>query len=195
MNFNNSLTDVANAALSALGQPPVNSIESDVASARTCRLHLDACIRYEQQLFAWNELRMVRALEPLTDTAAAAILASEGKYSFLLPGDLLQVINFDVFPIEYRSGRVLCGFPLLTVEYTRFSPAPSEWSPELFRVVCGALAAAIAKVLTGDQKLADYQTSQLVGITRPDAYRMQLNAHGHSNYRDDDSDYRACHER
>ena len=47
MNFNNSLTDVANAALSAIGQPPVNSIESDVASARTCRLHLDACIRHE----------------------------------------------------------------------------------------------------------------------------------------------------
>lgn len=191
MNFNNSLTDVANSALAAIGQSPVNSIESDSASARTCRLHLDACIRREQQLFQWNELRMVRALVPLTDTEATAIREAEGLYSFLLPGDLLQVISFSVSPIEYRGGRVLCGWPELTVVYVRFSAVPGEWSPELFRVVCSALAAAVAKVLTGDQKIADYQLNQLTAIDRPDAYRVQVQARGLQNYRDEDSDYRS----
>lgn len=189
MNVNNSLTDVANAALSDLGQPPVASIDSNDATARYCRLNLERIIGQEQQRFDWNELRSTKAMVRLADDTANGIQASEGLFSYLPPGDVLQARDYSVQPVKFRDGRLLSGSPMLSMTYTRFSLVPSEWSRELFRVIVCALAACVCKLVTGDQKLADYHAARLDKIERPDAYKAQRDALGPTNYRDRESTY------
>jgi hypothetical protein len=190
MNANNSLTDVANAALALLGQSPITSIDSNDSAARSCRAHLDAVLREEQQRFPWSELRTVADLAQTVHLAAQA----QGWTAFAKPGNLLQVVSWSA-PVVFRDGVVLAQVPALSAEYIKFSETVAEWSPELFRVVAGALAAAIARVMTGNEKLAQQLEARLIQVTRPEAYRAQQSGTGPQNWRENDSEYRNCYGR
>lgn len=186
MNRNNTLTDVANAALALMGETPLNSIEATDSKARVLRLRLEAVIRQEQQLFDWHELREVAELTRFADAKADAVFASEGLYSFMPPADHLQ--TREASGVFYpRGGRMLALGETLTLTYTRYCEEPAGWSPELFDVVAGALAADTCTLISQNAKLAGELLQKFLTLTRPRAHRMQGEALGRQNYRDNDT--------
>jgi hypothetical protein len=185
-----TLTDVANAALKLLGQGPIAAIGGTDAPARHCNAQIDSVLREEQRRFPWNELRTYADCVSVSFPTAEA----QGWHAFSKPTGFLQVVSWSA-PVVFRDNKLLTGEATLSAEYIKFSNDPDTWSPELFRVVAGALAAAVARVMTGNEKLAQQLEARLIQVTRPEAYRDQRNEMGPQDWRETDSDYRNCYGR
>lgn len=129
----NSETEVANAALIAVGEAQVTSIDQDSTAARLCaRLlprHRDGLLRE----FDWNFARAQAALAALDETPAHTWL-----YAYQLPADCLALLGSDIdtsdrvgsaeaAPWEVQGRRVLTGIPApLNIVYTRQVTAVGE---------------------------------------------------------------------
>lgn len=119
-------TEIANIALTLLGQPRVLSIDDDKASARTLKsvwnVERQSAIREGSWNFATKRAQLA---------ASATIVSYPFTYGYPLPADnlrLIEVLDFDFESWQFEGGAVLCDVrgPIY-VRYLRDVPTIAEW--------------------------------------------------------------------
>ena len=92
-----SLTDVANLALTYLGERSINNIDDpNNTLSQQMRRWMDVCIKEAQTTIHWDELYTYSKPDFVTDSYAGV----DGQYQYILPADFLHVIE---------SADLICG--------------------------------------------------------------------------------------
>jgi hypothetical protein len=130
-------TDIANRALSLLGEPSISSIEENTPNAISCRLHFetvrDALLRSHGWDFATTRVTLSRS----------AYAPSFGwAYGYHLPADFVRLVTFnDANADEARTSFEIEGGQLLThsgaaqISYVRRITDPNEFDALFLDVV------------------------------------------------------------
>jgi hypothetical protein len=147
-------TDIANQALSRLGQPMISDIEENMPGAIACRTHYemvrDSLLRQHPWNFAASRAEL---------TASATAPAFGWAYSYPLPSDGLRLLTLNgVQASKCSSEFVLEGGHLLTnageakITYVRRIVDPTAFDPIFCEVLILRLAAALAVAITGSEE-------------------------------------------
>lgn len=153
-----TLTEVANLALSVIGHTRINNLETDQQDyARTIRDSMETVLREEQADYPWAELRREVALQQASDqpddesyvayNIPADVLAIYGIYDdtpYTRVGDQIRILTYD-----YSVDAV----PVLV--YQGASTNPDEWSTWLLACIYTALASRLAMPLTQEAAIAN----------------------------------------
>lgn len=143
MDIPSTLTDIANLALTSIGEDTITSIDAETARARKVRVVLYQNIREVQRLIDWPELRVRKTL-----TQHASML-TDTIYKYLLPTNFLEVISTDDDINWFLQDSYFCtGSSTAEITYKKYSQEPSEWSADLVEMVYRKVAVSIAPLLT-----------------------------------------------
>lgn len=152
--------DVANAALSLLGETPsLVALTDEVPNARLINARYNNIRRSVLRMHAWNAATRRAALVQLVGTPA-----SEWDFAYILPDDFVRVIEVrddaDIllpFSIELHSSgaptnalarSLLCDFGAVVLRYVADQEA-ALLDPLLFNVTAHAIALEISNKITG----------------------------------------------
>lgn len=177
-----SLTDIANLALSYIGEATINNINtSNDQTSLTMRRWIDSCIKEVQVMVNWDELytgdpndiSAAITLTSITDSYAGV----QGQYQFVLPANFLQVLETNSFPpgtlpsqVDSRFGaepnwKLQNGYLIARVEnfemfYQRLELDPSKWSTQMTEMIYLYLASKVCFQITDDNQLAQQVAAQ-----------------------------------
>ena len=164
-----SLTDIANLALSLMGQAPIKSIDNpNTQDAKTMRQWLPVIIKEVQIDIHWPE--NYTDLVPLT--VAKEDFVVPGQFKYILPTDFLQLYEITADPniatsptVDARTWAnpwwsIQAGFLICLVEntqimYGRFNQTVADWSTQQREVIYTTLAAKLALEITNSEKIQD----------------------------------------
>lgn len=166
-------TEIANMALSKIGQYELVNIIEDSQVGRYCRLFLPQVRRHLLREHAWNFATLFAQLPPNTVTNEAP-----WEYRYKMPDNYLQLLNawhdnerchkIDRFNIAGRSFYV--DEPLVWIEYIGDMCNPNGWEPNFTECVILKLAAELAIPITGNAGLRNQFTQELRQIAIPEAH-------------------------
>ncbi|HLD89474.1 MAG TPA: hypothetical protein VI911_00385 [Patescibacteria group bacterium] len=147
----NTLTAIANLALTLLGEATISSIDSTDARAVVARRVFPQVLREVQSSYRWPELIVEWA-----PTAAEETNSADDLYRFELPAACLRILDI----MTDRAYRVEGGYLITaeeepTVRYLAYSETPGDWSTQLVQCVVHKLAIEIAPTLTEGLKRRD----------------------------------------
>jgi len=152
-----TLTDVANLALSSIGEQTITNIDTDNRIENIVRLHLSESIRQVQQEILWGELRV--SFEPIA--LPDNYLDSASMYQFNMPNNFLDMVSINSGAEWFlESGKLVTTDPTPVVTYKRYSEEPTEWSGYLVEMVYRRLAMNIAPHLTQNAGLVQNAVQQ-----------------------------------
>jgi hypothetical protein len=119
-------TQIANIALTLMGQPRVLSIDDDRASARTLKAVWDTERQSAIREGSWNFATRRAGL-----AAKPSFVSYPFKFGYPLPADclrLLEVLDFDYTEWQNEGGAILCdrSGPVY-IRYLRDVPEMAEW--------------------------------------------------------------------
>lgn len=150
-----SETDIANLALSRLGNGPITSLDENSMAAETARFHYARTRDAVLEAHPWN-FAIRRANLALDEDTPAF----EYAYSFALPEDCLKVVRTDAeangytdtsYRIEGRS--LLCDDDTVMIEYVRKETNPDVFSALFIDLLAQRLAAEMCVRLTQNASL------------------------------------------
>ncbi len=157
-----TLTDIANLALSTLGEKNITNIDSDGKTENLIRPLLYESIRQTQQEILWQELRV-------TYTANESALKPSGDYTpyeYNLPTNFLDMVDIaGGADWELENGKLLTPNPKPTITYKRYSEEVTEWSGYLVEMVYKRLCANSAMAITQNVQLQQ-QMAQMYELAK-----------------------------
>lgn len=138
--------DCCNSALQRVGATTIMSLSDNSPEARACSVAYDSNRRDELRKHPWTFAITRAQLAP--DATAPAF---DYKYQFTMPSDCLRILR----PADYDLDWVVEGRKILTnndtvlnVRYIVDVTDPTQWDPNFYNVVAGALAVDICERLT-----------------------------------------------
>jgi hypothetical protein len=147
-------TDIANQALSRLGQSLVSDLSENSPSAIVCRTHYEAVRDSLLRQHPWN-FAVARAQLTESDTAPAF----GWDHQFALPADCLRILTLNgvqaamcASDFETESGYLLTDAVEAKITYVRRVVDPSLFDPIFVEVFVHRLGGAIAVALTGSEQ-------------------------------------------
>lgn len=149
-------TDLANMALSRLGEPRISDIAENTPAAISCRENLELVRDSLLRSHPWN-FAMARAELSQGETPVFG-----WEYSYALPADILRLMTFNGvqasmcaadFTIE--AGYLLTDVEEAKVTYVRRVVDPTLFDPLFVEVLVFRLAAGIAMDVTATQEKRD----------------------------------------
>lgn len=142
-------TDIANMALSRLGEPRISSIEENSPNAISCRTHYETVRDALLRAHAWN-FATTRAQLSLTDTPAFG-----WDYAYPLPSDFIRLVTFNgrqakMCAAEFilEGGLLLSDVEEARITYIRKITDPTLFDPSFTEALVFKLAGAIALDVT-----------------------------------------------
>jgi len=179
MDAPNTLTAIANLALTKLGEASIASIDSTDARAVVARRVYPQVLRMVQSEFRWPEL-----ITEWAPTEYEEDLAADGSYRFALPGACLRVLE-EMSGYRYRleAGYFVTATESPNVRYLTYSESADEWSPQLVDCVVFRLAIEIAPTLTEGLKRARALEEQYEQLKKPQAWFVVSQAGQGRTYR------------
>lgn len=163
-----TLTDVANLALSSIGERVIQNIEDDSSIANDIRRVLFESIRQTQLEILWEELTDIISPSRVTEPYPG----DETFFQYRLPNTFLDVVhlksNYDWF---LSGGKLITKDPEPLLTYKRYSEEVSEWSGYLLELIYRRVAANVAMPLTQNTQIAQmaqqaYDKVRLSNLTR-----------------------------
>lgn len=148
----NTRTDLANRALSHIGDMPISSIDEDSKPARACKEFISDVIDEVLRDHRWN-----CAISRVTLSRLSTPPNHGFAYAYQLPGDFLRLLELngeqyegsdEYFEIE-EGKRLLSNADEAKVRYVRRIDVPA-FDPLLAKAVSASLAAAICIPLNRD---------------------------------------------
>jgi len=165
-----SLTDVANMALSLIGEKTINNINTkDDTTAALMKRWTERCIREVQNMVNWDELYTGPVLLQFKTDEYAGVF---GQYQYLLPPDYLYILESATIQTNIRTGVdldwkmqdnfLIARFEGFQMFYQRIELSPAKWSEQMTQLVIIYLASKVAYNVTNDRAVAsdmkaDYQ--------------------------------------
>lgn len=153
----NSEVSICNVAMTALGQGPIQSLDSDEANARVCKDNYESV---RDELLSSYDWPFARARKELS--ADAGVNLTPYKFRYNLPNDFLQMLCI-LEPVSFvdstagweKEGKfLLCDSEPCYIKYTARITNPALF-PNLVATAIGMkLAARIADKVTQNAKLA-----------------------------------------
>lgn len=147
--------DIANLALTRLGEPTITSLSASSKGAQLCKLHYPRLRDAMLRAHPWNFAIKRAELSLSADTPAF-----EFDYAFTLPSDCLKVIRtrWDAEAtqgVEYRiEGRkLLCNEETAAIEYVARVTDTTQFDDLFVDLLAHRLAAEMAKSITDDSGL------------------------------------------
>jgi hypothetical protein len=147
-------TDIANQALSRLGQSLVSDLSENSPSAIVCRTHYEAVRDSLLRQHPWN-FAVARAQLTESDTAPAF----GWDHQYALPADCLRILTLNgvqaamcASDFETESGYLLTDAVEAKITYVRRVVDPSLFDPIFVEVFVHRLGGAIAVALTGSEQ-------------------------------------------
>lgn len=171
-----SLTDIANLALSLIGQSPINSIDNqNTQDAKIMRQWLPVIIKEVQMDIHWPE--NYTDLVPLT--VAEEDFVVDGQFKYILPTDFLQLYEITADPniatsptVDARTwnnpwwsiqaGFLICRVENTQIMYGRFNQTVADWSVQQRKVIYTTLATELAFEITNDEKIQARMDKKLI---------------------------------
>jgi len=149
-------TDVANMALSRLGEKRISAISENSPSAISCRTHYEAVRDSLLRAHPWN-FAAARASLSATDTPAF-----KWAYAYTLPADFLRLSTFNgieaaMATADYRieGGELLTDEETAKITYVRQVTDPTQFDSLFVEVIVFRLASAIAMDVTSEPSKRD----------------------------------------
>jgi len=151
-----SKVEVANTALSMIGELPITSFTDDTKSARVVNQRYDTVRRSVLRDHFWNAAKSRVQLPALTNAPAFG-----WARQFQLPSDFLRMVRINgMYPFHARY--VIEGEKILTdmaaplnLIYVRDEQDPSVWDAMLVEAVAARLGAEIAMPITQSIDMRD----------------------------------------
>lgn len=168
--MSNSPTDIANLALTFLGEKPINNIEDiDDPNSQHIRRWLDVCVKEAQTTILWDELYTYNKPSFVTDSYAGV----DGQFQYILPTNFLAVIEVNSIPpnslptstdtrfaIDFnwklQDGYLIARIDNFEMFYARYEPSPAKWSTQLKEFIYHYLAAKIAYTITDNAEVVQF---------------------------------------
>lgn len=173
--FVSTLTEVANLALSIIGEAPkdqLTDIDTDTGIiADSVRQFIYVTIRDLQSEFRWEEL-ITRVILTTPDDLTANDAYTWG-YRYTLPNDYLIPLWYDESNHEIEGGFVYCDTEDdYRFSYVKYSIDPVEWTSHLLSVVKHRTAMAICVPITENETKYEALLTEYERIVLPRAERM-----------------------
>lgn len=166
--------EIANLALSRLGQNQIMSLDDASPAARFCKAFYSQTRDEVLQSNPWTFGTAYVTLSRLTSTPLL-----EWDYQYQLPSDCLRVIELNGVGTGDRPGYfVVQGQKLLTnetdaiIRYIQRVTDGALFTPLFVEALSCKLAARIAKPLTGDANAAGGLLTEYTRLTGPEARRI-----------------------
>ena len=148
-----TLTDIANLALAAIGEPAINNINDDSSVSNQVRSVLFEGIRQVQLLIEWPELRVT--MKPTLDHYDE----DTGLYHYNLPTNFLDVIDGgDDWQIDGK--KLACSTVELTLIYKRYTSEPTEWGGNMTELIHKRISCMVVMPITQNVQLYQIHTEQ-----------------------------------
>jgi len=166
MGLATTLTDIANLALSSIGEKVITNILDEGEIESKIRIHLFESIRQTQLEIFWQDL-----LVNYNPTSQGNYLETTLQV-YNLPNNFLDIVD-----VSGNAGWFLEGGKLITssmaptVKYKRYSEEPTEWSGYMVELIYRRLAANVAPTITQNGQIAQlaagaYEKARLDNLTR-----------------------------
>jgi hypothetical protein len=145
-------TDIANMALSRLGEPRVSDIAENNPRAISCRTHYETVRDSLLRSHPWNFAVGRAAL-----TASATTPAFKWGYAYPLPNDFIRLTTLNgiqadkcVTEFTLEGGEILTNSAEAHITYVRRITDPTLYDPIFREVLIFRLASSVAMDITGD---------------------------------------------
>ena len=171
MSIATTLTDIANLALSSLGERQITNINSDGKTENLIRTLLYESIRQTQLEIFWEEL--IVSVNPTKSTETYK--PAEGFSIYNLPNNFLDAVGLASGARWFLEGGKLItqdSAPCLT--YKRYSEEPSEWSAYLVELTYKRVAMNISMAVTQNSNIQQ-QSVQLYNLAKSENLMRSAN--------------------
>jgi hypothetical protein len=155
-----TLTDIANLALSSLGENIIQNIEDENDPARILRANISEIIRQVQSIIHWPELMVT-----ITPSATSEMY-NASLYQYNLPTNFLEIVevrsgsstgdHIEDWFIE--KGKLVTSVSSISIKYKRFSEDVSIFSGRLTETIYRKLAKETCLSLTDNLNLLQAAT-------------------------------------
>lgn len=154
--------DICNMALSDIGHDRhITSFETAgdrSKEAQRCALAWPRARRDVASCFAWSFLTVDMPAVELPAAQAAQLLIPGHNHAYAAPADAMRIValvSSDGTKVAYvmRGGIIHAQDPATRILYTVDSEQPDDWPQPFVDAVVAAVAARIARPLTGDEKV------------------------------------------
>ena len=149
-------TDVANMALSRLGEESISNITDNDTRAISCRVHYELVRDALLRSHPWN-FATARA-----ELSATTTPPFKWDYAFILPDDFLRLITFNgvdaamaVYEYTLEEGKILTEASSAKITYVKKITDPTLFDPLFTEVLTFRLASAIAMDITSEPSKRD----------------------------------------
>jgi hypothetical protein len=150
-------TDIANLALTKLGDLPITDIDSATdKGARLAKLHYQPCLSEALRAHFWGFAMGAASLTRIPDVTGTLGWSA----AFELPSDFVKLravydasgVQIDKFDIRRVSGTrclVAGDYDSLQLDYVQFVDEPSDFDPLFSAALVTLLASRMARAITG----------------------------------------------
>lgn len=165
-----TLTEIANLALSEMGEAPISNIDSSTeARANQVNRQLKKTIKSLNGRYRWPELY---AQATLSDTGT---VDEDNNTLWALPADLIQMVRLvSEYGWRLKGGYLITIDTAPVAEYIQYSAVPSEWSPWFTDAVVALLAANCALSISKDRGMRSELRAEAERIVDESISRAQL---------------------
>lgn len=146
-----SALDLCNAALTKIGEAPIESISPNASSAsRLCHLHYHPARRETLTLARWSFATVETTLACDEENA---LPATRYPYHFMLPADCLRLMDVECKDWSLHGRKIRATSSTLPMSYIADVEDVSIFDPLFSEALATRLAEKIAVALTGSQTL------------------------------------------
>src|SRR5690606_17917044 len=148
-----ALSDVAicNSALAKVGAAPINTLDDESRNGRICKEQYAKVRRKMLSSHPWNF-----AIARVALSATTNVPAFEYSKEFLLPSDVLRVIETDLYEsdpwkVEFNVDNnkvLLCNSSAVKIKYIKDITDPTKFPPYFDEVLAWGLASDICYAIT-----------------------------------------------
>lgn len=138
--------DIANSALSDLGEPPINGLDQKTQRAIDINAVFAGQRDWLLEQHPWN---FAKARENLAPVSRPPLYGY--STAFRLPSDYLALISTEPKLTDYKqeAGLLLCAEAVLCINYIRRVTDPNDMPPSFREALAALIGSKVAKKLTG----------------------------------------------
>lgn len=168
-----SEVDIANSALSDMGEPPINGLDQTTERAVAINSVFAGQRDWLLELHPWNFAKAREALATAVNPPLYGYATA-----FRLPTDYLALISTEPKLEDYRveAGLLLCDAATLSINYTRRVTNTNDMPPSFREALAALIGSKVAKKITG----SDDARVRLEGFFR-DRLRTAKNLNANSS--------------
>ena len=161
-----SALDICNAALSKIGEAPLDAlIANESTASRLCVLHYHPARRETLCMARWT----FATTQTTLDSVSAQAPNSLTPYQFTLPADCLRVLDVECTEWKMQGRRIHASRAPLPMSYIADIEAAEQFDPLFMDALATRLAEKLAMPLTGNQSLRQNLHQEFHKIILPQA--------------------------